>query len=151
MLWPFKLLPIPSVTVSGTKHGYDVIVINHNHTVLRSGGLVMCILCNLPLLQIILEQLNTTYVDLLLIHWPGPPGDSVDPDCKGPNVNYTKCRLNTWRAMEEILKAGTAYAIGVSNYEENHLDEILNTPGLLRPSVNQVEFHPYWQERDLLQ
>ncbi|XP_065187095.1 aldo-keto reductase Mvan_2161-like [Sycon ciliatum] len=105
---------------------------------------------SLDQMQTSLKQLDTTYVDLMLIHWPGPPGNSSDPDCQPPSINYTLCRLNTWRAMEKIFTdLGSAHAIGVSNYETRHLDEIVLTPGLLHPAVNQVEFHPYWEEMDL--
>ena len=90
-----------------------------------------------------------TYVDLLLIHWPGPVGNSTDPDCKPGLEDYKKCRQSTWKALEQIFQSGKARAIGVSNFEQNHLEDILELGGLI-PSVNQVEFHPYWHEDDLV-
>jgi len=79
-----------------------------------------------------LEQLGTDRVDLYLVHWP-----------------VERLRHDTWRAMERILEEGKARAIGVSNYTVRHLDELLarcNVP----PSVNQVEFHPFLYQRELL-
>lgn len=98
----------------------------------------------------ILDSLQVDFVDLLLIHWPGPPGNSSDPACQGsPSPSWRKCRQSTWRAMEDIYKMGKARAIGVSNFEKNHLEDIIVMNSSL-PAVNQVEFHPYWHEDDLL-
>jgi diketogulonate reductase-like aldo/keto reductase len=79
-----------------------------------------------------LERLGTDRLDLYLVHWP-----------------VEGLRHDTWRAMERILEEGMARAIGVSNYTVRHLDELLarcNVP----PAVNQVEFHPFLFQRDLL-
>ncbi|UJR36920.1 hypothetical protein I4U23_029632 [Adineta vaga] len=100
----------------------------------------------------ILKSLQTTYVDLLLIHWPGAqPGksDKPIPSCKEGQATWTDCRIQTWRALETIFNLKQVRAIGVSNYEVNHLLEIFNLNSTL-PSVNQVEFHPYWHEDELL-
>ncbi|CAF1634672.1 unnamed protein product [Adineta ricciae] len=100
----------------------------------------------------ILKSLQTTYVDLLLIHWPGAqPGksDKPIPPCKQGKATWTDCRIETWRALETIFKLQQVRAIGVSNYEVNHLLEIFNLNSTL-PSVNQVEFHPYWHEDELV-
>lgn len=103
----------------------------------------------------ILASLNTTYVDLLLIHWPGSIGghgaNSTDPACAGPASSPRACRQSTWRAMEAVFANGTgvARAIGVSNFEVHHLQDIEALGGLL-PAVNQVEFHPYFHEDALL-
>lgn len=77
-----------------------------------------------------LERLRMDYVDLYLIHWP------LTDEHEGENR-----RAETWRAMEEIRKAGKAKSIGVSNYEVRHLKEMekyAQTP----PAVNQIEMHP---------
>eukprot|EP00118_Oscarella_pearsei_P004901 m.21766 g.21766 ORF g.21766 m.21766 type:complete len:336 (+) comp28216_c0_seq1:1120-2127(+) len=99
--------------------------------------------------QTILSQLNTTYVDLLLIHWPVPmPSTSSDPSCQ-QGAQARDCRQSSWKAMERIFTLGSALAIGVSNFEKSHLQDIVDMHGLL-PAVNQVEYHPYWHEDDLV-
>jgi diketogulonate reductase-like aldo/keto reductase len=80
-----------------------------------------------------LLRLGLPYVDLYLIHWP-VEGQSND----------------TWKAMIQLLKEGKTRAIGVSNYEIFHLQEILENFDVL-PSVNQVEFHPFLYQEKLLE
>ncbi|MDB4978427.1 MAG: putative reductase, partial [Candidatus Peribacteria bacterium] len=58
-------------------------------------------------------------------------------------------REETWHAMEEILKAGKAKAIGVSNYTVEHLEE-MQTYAHTMPEVNQIEFHPFWFRKELM-
>jgi methylglyoxal/glyoxal reductase len=79
-----------------------------------------------------LKKLETDYVDLYLVHWP----------VKG---FYQK----TWKIMEEIYKSGRAKAIGVSNFLVHQLDDILADCQIV-PAVNQVEFHPYLLQPELL-
>jgi diketogulonate reductase-like aldo/keto reductase len=86
-----------------------------------------------------LEQLGLEYVDLYLIHWPYVGG------ADGANK-----RKDTWRAMEDIYAAGKAKAIGVSNYEIKHLAE-METYAKVSPAVNQIEVHPFWYRRDLIE
>jgi len=75
-----------------------------------------------------LDKLGGTYVDLFLVHWPLP----------GTAVDY----VDTWRAMEEIAASGNVRAIGVSNFQPDHLDRVLEVAQVV-PAVNQVEVHPY--------
>jgi len=96
----------------------------------------------------ILKSLKTNYIDLLLIHRPGP-SDKPIPPCKQGKSTWTDCRTQSWKALEELLDQKRVRAIGVSNFEVNHLLEILNLNSSI-PSVNQVEFHPYWHEDELL-
>lgn len=80
-----------------------------------------------------LTDLDIGYVDLFLIHWPLPAvGDFVD----------------TWRAMEAMLAAGTVRAIGVSNFHQAHLERVL-AEGNIVPAVNQIEVHPYLVQESL--
>jgi len=72
-----------------------------------------------------LRRLQFDYVDLYLIHWPVP-----------------EARLETWRALEKLLNAGRARAVGVSNYMLTHLHELLENYDIV-PAVNQFELHPY--------
>lgn len=80
-----------------------------------------------------LERLMTDYVDLYLIHWPVPG-----------------CYLRTWDKLAEFYKEGRARSIGVSNFEIRHLEE-LSTVSDIIPAVNQIEFHPYWYQKELLE
>jgi diketogulonate reductase-like aldo/keto reductase len=80
-----------------------------------------------------LARLGVERVDLYLVHWP-----------------VEGLRRESWRAMEKLLADGKARAIGVSNYTIRHLDELAATAQAL-PSVNQVELHPFLQQRALLE
>lgn len=79
-----------------------------------------------------LEKLQMDYVDLYLIHWPVPG-------------KYKE----TWRAMERILDAGQSRAIGVSNFLIHHLEDIAEDSDIV-PAVDQVEFHPFLVQEELL-
>lgn len=80
-----------------------------------------------------LERLGTDYVDLYLVHWPV--------------LQYMEA---TWMAMEEILERGEARAIGVCNHLRHHLEQLLDHAAIV-PMVNQIEYHPWLQQPDLLQ
>ncbi len=80
-----------------------------------------------------LKRLGLSYVDLYLIHWP-----------------VEGIRKETWRALGTLLVEGKCRAIGVSNYMIRHLEELLEDSSVI-PAVNQVEFHPYLYQKDLLQ
>lgn len=80
-----------------------------------------------------LAKLGLDYVDLYLIHWPTPARDL-----------YT----DTWRALEKIFADGRAKAIGVSNFNPEHLRRVL-AEGSVVPAVNQVELHPDFAQAPL--
>lgn len=88
-----------------------------------------------------LKRLQTKYVDLYLVHWP----------CKKTEDFFAEenLRAETWKAMEEILASGRARSIGVSNYTIKHLEE-MNTYAHTPPVVNQIEFHPFWYRKKLM-
>jgi diketogulonate reductase-like aldo/keto reductase len=88
-----------------------------------------------------LENLGFDYVDLYLIHWPSASADRQE------TINKRK---ETWQAMEELYKSGKAKAIGVSNYTIQHLEE-MKTYMHIPPAVNQVEFHPFLYQKELLE
>ena len=94
----------------------------------------------------LLQQMNVSYVDLLLNHWPtSPASPATDPLCdpeKKSTYDAKGCRLSTWRAYVEFYKNGTALSIGVANYNITHLQEIMDA-GMILPSVNQVPYHLY--------
>ncbi|WP_461224857.1 aldo/keto reductase [Lacticaseibacillus suihuaensis] len=79
-----------------------------------------------------LTKLGLDYVDLYLIHWPNPVA-FLD--------SWEATNAETWRAMEEILKAGKARAIGVSNFRPKHLDALAKT-ATVQPAVNQIFLNP---------
>lgn len=79
-----------------------------------------------------LSDLGLDYLDLYLIHWPASPHRFSD---------WQHINAETWRAMEELMKAGKIRAIGVSNFMPHHLDALLSTADVV-PAVNQIEFHP---------
>eukprot|EP01084_Bolivina_argentea_P211530 359823_1 len=101
----------------------------------------------------IVKVWNTTYVDLLLIHFPYKnPSNSTDPYCNTSNSKYSVklCIQSTWKAYEYIFnELKGAKAIGVSNFEQEHINYILELNSLI-PSVNQFEFHGYYHEYDLV-
>ncbi|MCI1857985.1 MAG: aldo/keto reductase [Sporolactobacillus sp.] len=86
-----------------------------------------------------LTRLGLDYVDLYLIHWP-EPADAHD--------RWQKLNADSWRAMEKIYRDGRARAIGVSNFRENHLDELTKTQSIA-PMVNQIFLNPGDQEKGL--
>ena len=79
-----------------------------------------------------LNKLGLDYIDLYLIHWP-----------------VEGLREETWKAMVKLLEDGKCRSIGVSNYTERHLQELFDAFEV-HPVVNQVEFHPFLYQRDLL-
>ncbi len=87
-----------------------------------------------------LGNLDTDYLDLYLIHWPRHTLEG----------EWKQTCIDTWRAMEELYKAGRIRAIGLSNFLPHHLDVILANC-TVKPMVNQLEVHPgYTQEAAVL-
>ncbi|MEZ2413777.1 aldo/keto reductase [Muriicola sp. E247] len=79
-----------------------------------------------------LKRLNTDYLDLYLVHWP----------VRG---KYKE----TWKALETLYKEKRVRAIGVSNFLRHHLEDLLEDASII-PMVNQMEFHPYLVQQELL-
>lgn len=79
-----------------------------------------------------LEKLGLDYLDLYLIHWPGT------------DYGYQK----SWKAMEDLYKAGRVKAIGVSNFQKHHLERLFTYAQTL-PAVNQIELHPKLAQKSL--
>ncbi len=78
------------------------------------------------------RELGLDTIDLYLIHWPVPG-----------------LRRDSWKALLHLKETGLARSIGVSNYTIRHLEELLSSSPI-PPSVNQVEFHPFLNQADLL-
>jgi len=77
-----------------------------------------------------LERLGLEDVDLYLIHWPLP---------------RLKLYVESWKAMIELRERGKALSIGVSNFEPEHIDALIDATGVA-PAVNQVELHPEFSQ-----
>ncbi|WP_302047652.1 aldo/keto reductase [Ligilactobacillus agilis] len=88
-----------------------------------------------------LAELGTDYLDLYLIHWPANE--------KQFGQEATALNLDTWRAFEELYKAGKIKAIGVSNFMPNHLEALL-AQAEIKPMVNQIEVHPGWPQTEAI-
>ncbi|WP_214815611.1 aldo/keto reductase [Exiguobacterium sp. s59] len=81
-----------------------------------------------------LDRLGLEYVDLFLIHWPMP--------------RFGKF-VETYKALEQLYEEGRVRAIGVSNFEIEHLEQIIQSCSIV-PAVNQVEIHPYLSQKELI-
>ena len=82
-----------------------------------------------------LERLGTDYVDLYLIHWAKPQQGTY---------------LESWRALIELKKQGKVRSIGVSNFPQAQLREIIADTGVT-PAIHQIELHPYFSQEELRQ
>jgi len=80
-----------------------------------------------------IKKLRVDYLDLYLIHWPVPRCDKF---------------VETWKAMEKLCREGVVRAIGVSNFNAGHIDELLSKCETV-PAVNQIELHPWLSQNDL--
>lgn len=79
-----------------------------------------------------LARMGIDYFDLFIIHWPLPK----------------RCLyVEAWQALVDAQKQGLIRSIGVSNFEPEHLDRIIEETGV-KPAVNQIEIHPYWVQED---
>ena len=103
-----------------TERGYDKAIASFNKT---------------------LENLETDYLDLFLIHWPANEKQFGD--------EANKINLDTWRAFEDLYKEGKIRAIGVSNFMPNRLEYLLENAEI-KPMVNQIEVHPGWPQTEAI-
>ncbi|HRP99696.1 MAG TPA: aldo/keto reductase [Terrimesophilobacter sp.] len=79
-----------------------------------------------------LEKLGLDRVDLYLVHWPAPKQNRF---------------IEAWHALEGIRERGLATSIGVSNFAKHYLERLLPEASTV-PAVNQIELHPYYQQRE---
>ncbi|XP_068202183.1 glyoxal reductase-like isoform X2 [Palaemon carinicauda] len=89
-----------------------------------------------------LKRLQLEYLDMYLIHWPGVQ------KLKPTDPENQKRRNESWSALESLYKSGKVRAIGVSNYNIRHLEDLLKHCTVI-PHINQVEYHPHFQQKDL--
>jgi diketogulonate reductase-like aldo/keto reductase len=81
-----------------------------------------------------LRRLGLDYVDLYLLHWPTP--------------SDFEATVASYRAAMKLLADGRVRAIGVSNFSPQHLDDLIARTEVV-PAVNQVELHPFFNQREL--
>lgn len=86
-----------------------------------------------------LERLGLDYVDAYLIHQPVPRYSELD---------YAERNISVWNQMEKLVQAGKVRHIGVSNFLERHLLQIMDNCQIT-PEINQLEINPQFQQRGL--
>lgn len=87
-----------------------------------------------------LRALGVDYLDLYLIHWP---------DVEKHNPNWKETNASTWRGFEKMMKDGKIRAVGVSNFLPEHILALEETAEI-KPMVNQIEFHPGYDQPALV-
>lgn len=85
-------------------------------------------------------QMGVKYLDLYMLHWP---------DAMQPGRSNRELRAEPWRALEDLYKQGLCRCIGVSNFMIHHIRQLKEDCTLV-PHVNQVEYHPFQQPRNLI-
>ncbi|CAL5871889.1 uncharacterized protein PFLUO_LOCUS6143 [Penicillium psychrofluorescens] len=96
-----------------------------------------------------LRDLDTPYVDLLLMHYPCTfkrGSDRFPRDADGGMVRGETTYIDTWKAMEKLTKTGKVKAIGVSNFSMGEIESLINESYTV-PAVHQMESHPYLQQK----
>ena len=108
------------------------------------------------LYTLVLDPLQTSYVDLLLLHHAGrmPTDKNPHPPCfdaslAGTKGSYYQCRMDTIVAFEALRAQGLIRAWGVSNWNVRDLTQAFDQYGYY-PSVNQIEMHPYFNAREIV-
>ncbi|UJR33731.1 hypothetical protein I4U23_021158 [Adineta vaga] len=101
-----------------------------------------------------LEKLRLDYIDLYLIHWPvafkrisenhWSQKENEKTRVYAENVTFA----DTWKAMEKLVDAKLIRSIGVSNFNQSQIDEILKV-ARIQPVVNQIELHPYFNQHEM--
>lgn len=104
-----------------------------------------------PALERSLKDLRLDYLDLFLIHWPVSFRQGIEfpkkpEDFLAPGEIPV---IETWQAMEEMVKKGLCRSIGVCNFNQKKLSS-LHEKARIKPAVNQVELHPFLQQTKLL-
>ena len=79
-----------------------------------------------------MRKLDMDYLDLFLIHWPNPIAF---------RNNWQDANAGTWKAFEELYRAGRIRSIGLSNFRQHHIKELLKTASIA-PMVNQIRLCP---------
>lgn len=98
-----------------------------------------------PALEKTLSDLGVDYLDLYLMHWPV----AFDPNKKGTVVDESISILDTWFAMEQLVRAGLTKNIGISNFAKHQVEAILKHCHIC-PAAHEFETHPYLQQSDFV-
>lgn len=93
------------------------------------------------LVETSLKNLQTDYLDLMLLHWPGVYGADRN--------DVVKYRHEAWKALSKFKEEGLIRSIGVSNFLVRHLEELKKECEVV-PALNQVEWHPLCYDNELL-
>ncbi|OEU18852.1 Aldo/keto reductase [Fragilariopsis cylindrus CCMP1102] len=116
-------------------------------------------------LRLSLKRLQLDYIDLWLMHWPGPAWTTMNRRKDliaehGPwhyavhfKDELPKIRAETYRAMEDAVKSGKVKSIGVCNFTIKHLESLKKTATIWPPAVNQIECHPlnFFAQKELVE
>jgi len=101
-----------------------------------------------------LEDLGLEYLDLYLIHWPHAfqGGGAMIPKNEDGTVIYDTETdyIETWAAMEELVSEGLVKNIGISNFNSEQVDRVMEIAKIV-PAVNQVECHPFLSQKPLIE
>ncbi len=89
------------------------------------------------------KELGVDYIDCFLIHFPSKSKEKIT------SPKNAEFRKQSWLALEKLYKEKKARCIGVSNYTVEHLKELLTYCSVM-PQMNQVELHPFYDQKDLL-
>uniref|UniRef100_A0A914WTE9 NADP-dependent oxidoreductase domain-containing protein n=1 Tax=Plectus sambesii TaxID=2011161 RepID=A0A914WTE9_9BILA len=92
-----------------------------------------------------LNFLQTDYIDLVLVHYPGNFKPEAPTDDNPNNPTYRK---DTYQVLEKLQAEGKIRSIGISNYEIRHIEE-LKKYAKVQPAANQCEFHPHFTRNEL--
>jgi aldehyde reductase len=105
-----------------------------------------------PAIKTTLKNLNIESLDLYLIHWPfalKEDGELFPVQENGKTAFSDVDYLDTWTAMEALVKKGLTKSIGISNFNKKQMERLL-AACKIQPVTNQIEVHPYLNQKKLI-